>query len=57
MSIKHNGREVSTWIHKNKEVDTIIYKGVELHTTGNLISADGYILVSADGYILNAKEE
>ena len=43
-------------MHKSKEVDTIIYKGIELHTTGNLVTKDGYILVSADGYILNAKE-
>lgn len=57
MAFKHQGKEIGAWMHRGKELTAMMQKGREIHSSCNMVSADGFVLVSADGYILNAKEE
>lgn len=57
MAIWHKGEEVSKWVHKGEEINTIIQHGQELHSAGNFITADGFVIETADGYIFNVQEE
>lgn len=57
MAFKHQGKEIGAWMHRGKELTAMMQKGREIHSSGNMVTADGYILQSADGFVLNAKED
>lgn len=56
MAVRHQGEEIVTWIHKKEEISAIIQKGQEVHSAGNFVTADGFVIQTADGYIFNVKE-
>jgi hypothetical protein len=56
MAFKHQGKEIGVWMHRGKELTAMVQNGREIHSSGNMVTADGYILLSADGFVLNAKD-
>lgn len=56
MAIKFKGKEPDSFFYKGKEVVSIFLKGKEIHSAGNFVTADGYVILTSDGYVFNAKK-